>query len=223
MKWEGSLLASPITERISPVPSTANKAITCEILSGLEEKHINMVTGSLGLPCDLGLDQDDNSINLDNVNSEHSARDTSSQHSNPDSPLFGVEEQVTNIQSNCSNNGDIGSSSPQQVYKCNIVRPDRNKNFNKIVHDTRNEQSFVYGLTEDLIISVDEKAKKYVSWAVHDRYDNQKCAEVYELIHKWPHANNKKCQYGIFSLNAVLPEVVESEQERYGEPDKQDN
>ena len=82
---------------------------------------------------------------------------------------------------------------------------------NQIVHDTREGVSKVYGMTEDLIISVDEKEKRYQSYAMHDKDDDKICAEIFELLHRWPSAKSKNCEYGIWCLNTLLPDIVEAE------------
>ena len=99
---------------------------------------------------------------------------------------------------------------PQAVYRKNIRNNQRNLNFGKIVHDTRNEGSVVYGMTDDLIILVDERNCKYTTWAKHDR--GKKCDEILELLNKWPPANSKRCKYGVDTLHTLLPDIVQSEQ-----------
>ena len=82
--------------------------------------------------------------------------------------------------------------------------------FEKIVHDTRNEGSVVYGMTDDLIILVDEKKCKFTSWAKHDR--DKKSDEIVELLQRWPPANPNHCKYGVDTLHTLLPDIVKSEQ-----------
>ena len=98
-------------------------------------------------------------------------------------------------------------------YKCNILKHSRNKSFNKIVHDTRNSESKVYGLSDDVIVLVDELNMKYESWAIHDKEQNERCAEIYNLLHKWPRANSSKCKYGYETLSVILPEIVEHQRQ----------
>ena len=40
-------------------------------------------------------------------------------------------------------------------YRNNILKQNRNKSLNKVVHDTRNGQSKGIGLSDDIIITVD--------------------------------------------------------------------
>ena len=81
----------------------------------------------------------------------------------------------------------------EQQYRQNIKDTRRNTKFTKMVHDTRDGNSKVYGLTDDLIVSVDEKACKYWTWAIHDQ--DKKCNEICEMSHKWPGADAKRCKY----------------------------
>ena len=99
----------------------------------------------------------------------------------------------------------------ERLYKQNIQNKKRNMEYNKIVHDTRDEGSMVYGVTDDLVISVDENNCKYTSWAKHDK--DKRCEEIQHLVERWPEANPKRCKYGIYSLNTILPEIVLSEQQ----------
>ena len=102
----------------------------------------------------------------------------------------------------------IGNTEAQ--YRKNIRNKQRNLTFDKIVHDTRNEGSVVYGMTDDLIILVDEKNCKYSTWAKHDK--DKKCDEILELLQKWPPASHKRCKYGVDTLHTLLPDIVQSEQ-----------
>ena len=74
-------------------------------------------------------------------------------------------------------------------YRINIVDRKRNLKLKKLVHDTRNKQSKVYGLADDIVISVDEINKKYFSWGICDIEDQQEYLEMCELLHRWPAAN----------------------------------
>ena len=98
----------------------------------------------------------------------------------------------------------------EQLYKQNIQSKSRNLEYHKILHDTRNEGSLVYGVTDDLVVSVDEINCKFTSWAKHDK--DKRCEEILQLAERWPEANTKRCKYGIDSLHAVLPDIVLHEQ-----------
>ena len=97
---------------------------------------------------------------------------------------------------------------PDEQYKNNILDDQRNRKYNKIVHDTRNDESRVYGQCDDLIVSVDEKKKRYTSWAIHDRYESTQCQAIYDQLKKWPAANTDKCKYGVETLIMLLPDIV---------------
>ncbi len=47
-----------------------------------------------------------------------------------------------------------------------------------------------------MVICVDENKKLYFTWHVHDKETNNECKEMYELLGRWPKANESKCQYG---------------------------
>ena len=96
-------------------------------------------------------------------------------------------------------------------YRENLRNKDRNKNYSKIVHDTRDGVSKVYGMTDDLIISVDEKMKKYQTYAMHDKKSVKLCKDIYELLCRWPNANPQKCEYGMYCLKTLLPDIVKAE------------
>ena len=79
----------------------------------------------------------------------------------------------------------------------------------------------VYGLTDDIIISVDEINMKYNSWAIHDRSSDEELSEIYNLVHKWPRANSKKCKYGVDTLDIILPDILAHQRQEYmGENDE---
>ena len=80
-----------------------------------------------------------------------------------------------------------------------------------MVHDTRGGKSLVYGLTDDMVFSADEIEMQYQAWGHYDRFDDEKCNEIYQCLQRWPDANPQKCQYGIYTLNSVLTQVVEGE------------
>ncbi len=80
-----------------------------------------------------------------------------------------------------------------------------------MVHDTRKGTSLVYGLTDDMIFSADENEMQYEAWGHYDRFDNEKCNDIYQCLKHWPDANPDKCQYGVDTLNCVLTKVVEGE------------
>ena len=101
----------------------------------------------------------------------------------------------------------------ERIYKCHILDSSRNKDYMKIVHDTRNGESHVYGETDDMIVSVNETKNTYSSWATHDR--DKRSDEIYSLIQKWPSANKKNCDYGMFAIRAVLPDIKKQHQEHY--------
>ncbi len=73
-----------------------------------------------------------------------------------------------------------------------------NKQFHKLIHDSRNGTCKVYGLTDDMIICVDEIKKRSFTWHVQDKEANSECKEIYELLGRWPKANESKCKYGVF-------------------------
>ena len=64
------------------------------------------------------------------------------------------------------------------------------------------------------LVYVDEQKCRYATWAIHDQADDKKCEEMYQLIHKWPSANVKKCEYGVKTLNDFLTEVLEAERKK---------
>ena len=44
----------------------------------------------------------------------------------------------------------------------------------------------MYGITDDIIMSVEEENKKYYTWAMHDTNTNSECQDIKELISRWP-------------------------------------
>ena len=98
--------------------------------------------------------------------------------------------------------------SPEEKYEQNIRDHNRNNMFHKMVHDTRNNGSKVYGQTDDMIIEIDEINQKWESWAIHNREEDKYVDEVMNLIHKWPPAIPSKCEYGVETLDTMLPEIV---------------
>ena len=108
----------------------------------------------------------------------------------------------------------------ENEYLAKVLDRSRNTKFTKIVHDKRDGESKVYGLTDDLIISVDEQQCKYQSYALHDRLEDKVCSEIYELLQKWPSANSSKCRYGVDCLHTLLPEIVMKQRQRASALDK---
>ena len=100
-----------------------------------------------------------------------------------------------------------------KMFKKNIKDRDRNRKYNKIVHDTRNGGSLVFGLTDGIMAPVDEANCKWESWAVHDKDGDAKFEDIVKGLKKWPSANTKWCRYGLDPLHVLLPVIIESEQQ----------
>ena len=126
-------------------------------------------------------------------------------------------DERDNAHSEIGDRVTINNDELEMVYKQNILNHSRNKSYSKIVHDTRNGESKVYGLSDDLIVSVDERKMRYESWAIHDKEENELCAEVHHLLHKWPRANRSKCKYGYETLDIVLTDILDSLRTEDGE------
>ena len=101
----------------------------------------------------------------------------------------------------------------RKQYRLDIMDKKRNLTFKQIVHDTRNQQSKVYGLSDDVVISVDEKNKQYFSWGIIDT--QAEFLDICELLNRWPAAKSKKCTYGVECLHKLLPDIVGSMRKIY--------
>lgn len=64
-------------------------------------------------------------------------------------------------------------------------------------------------MTDDMVVTVDETAKKYECWPIYLKESAEDCNEIYNLIQRWPSAKKSKCDYGIYALNELLDEAVE--------------
>ena len=97
----------------------------------------------------------------------------------------------------------------EKNFMCNIKNVQRNTKYNKIVHDTRNQQSVFYGITDDILVSHDELNKRYETWALHDSKLDEKCEEIIHLTQRWPSASPKHCRDGIDMLHQLLSSIIE--------------
>ena len=204
LKWEESILKSPTLD----TTAKDNPQHTCE------DKAIS---------CDLHIDQTENV----NIEGEDECQDSSDDKTTQDVKDNSVRHD-SSISSDCDggkeeeeNDKPAELDESEMQYRQNILKTNRNKVFHKIVHDTRNGQSMVYGLTDDIIISVDEINMKYNSWAIHDRSSDEELSAIYNLVHKWPRANSKKCRYGVDTLDIILPDILAHQRQEYmGENDE---
>ena len=203
LKWDESILKSPTlgaTDRNNPQPTSSDKGISCDLYCAEIENVNTEVEGEC---------QDNSEEQLHEL-----AQDLTDNYSieHDSSHMPDVGDSV--IRDDESDNTEKIDEAEMQ-YRQNLLRTHRNKSFHKIVHDTRNGQSMVYGLTDDIIISVDEINMKYNSWAVHDRNSDEELSEIYNLVHKWPRANPKKCRYGVDTLDIILPDIVAHQKQEY--------
>ena len=109
------------------------------------------------------------------------------------------------------------STDPETQWNENIMNENRNTRFHKVIHDTRQGNSKVIGMSDDLIICVDEQKKKYNTWYMYDKDTDDDCKEMYKLMYKWPDAQPHKCQYGMKTLDLLLKDIFIRHREN---PDK---
>ena len=211
-----------------------NKATSCDFNTAVE--LVNNSKSTNVAPCDL--DNVGFNVNISAVVNSHGCNGDTHMHSdNHDNSSITVDHnQDTGDGSDESdvdecifhdNEGKVKESATETVntkysrdeaekrYKDNIMNKSRNRAYKKTVHDTRNGQSKVYGLSDDMIISVDEQNKKYESWGIHDKDDDARCDEIFQLLQKWTSASSKRCKYGIDTLNILLPDIIEKERQAY--------
>ena len=187
-----------------------NKATSCDQIDKIDVQ----VNTDYGIGVSIGTD-------LDGFESKMSIMDTSAQVTNDSFNETGVtikDEVILTKQQAQSEKGSIHSGmklSDKQIYVQNMKDKSRNLSFSKMVHDTRNEHSNVYGITDDMIFSVDERKRTNLYWAVHDAKRNKECKEIKELIERWPAANATKCEYGVRCLNKILPDVMKQNRADY--------
>ena len=239
---------TPANMKDKPKRPMTNRAISCDLGSNAESQNVNIAVlnemkdenenidlvqqeTDKDISHNSGIKADEDSKTADvtlfqNVSCENENIEIDSQ-----SDLFQDDSKVEHdIKSHDNDyeasdtlfNSDYScktSESCEDEYSKNIQNYKRNTIFNKIVHDTRDGHSKVYGLTDDLIVSVDEEKKRFESWAIYDKEEVRQCKEIYELLQRWPHAKTKNCKYGVDSLHAVLPDIVKSEREIYADKD----
>ena len=233
--WEQSILQSP-----SELASDCNKDTTagdyeaidnnvnnnkCTDVNGMdasEDKFGNKSgTKSDSLHCYGDSIKDSHSNRSDKSSDTDYSKDESShaKHNKVDVPCDNDSSVLTEPDVNDGTAEAKGKSKTEQkleaAYAVNIMDTGRNKVFTKIVHDTRSGDSKVYGMTEDLIVKVDEQKRRYYSYAIYDKQFDKHILELYDLISKWPRANSGKCTYGYKTLSVVLPDIVASEREHY--------
>ena len=70
-------------------------------------------------------------------------------------------------------------------------------------------------MTSDMMVTVDENKCKYSSYAIYDKEFDVFCANLFDLINKWPRADESKCKYGVKTLRDLLPDIIASERKTY--------
>ena len=126
-----------------------------------------------------------------------------------DGKIGSYNGEEDDVRTTCSGTStQNGQDDKEEQYRKRLLNPNRNKTFMKIVHDRRNEESKVYGQTDDLIIEVDEVKMKYQAYAIHDKERNRDCQRIFNLLQQWPDAIHSKCQYGVDTLRVMLPDIV---------------
>ena len=197
-RWEDSIVNRLTPCSVAQPPSVISRSTLCDI-SGTSLEKVNKNTAC----------QTENELCV-NASTCTDSDDCDSEDYNAienlDTP-DGTSDK-DNVEECARCNKELSS---EEQYRQNILDKDRNKQFHKIVHDTRNDGSVVYGLTDDVIFSIDEINKRYETWAIHDRISDKKCEKVFQLIHQWPAARPQKCQYGVDTLELILPDVMEQQ------------
>ena len=196
LKWEESILKTPTTCDTSvgtnPQPASADKGIECDL--SIESDEVTDVN----IEVDNGYHDNHGELSQEITNGKQdSSRSDDGNSEGEDSPM---PETVDESEMN---------------YRQNILKQNRNKSFSKVVHDTRNGHSKVIGISDDIIITVDEIDMRYNTYAIHDRNCDEECGELYYLVHKWPRANPKKCRYGVDTLDIMLPDIVAQLRKEY--------
>ena len=100
---------------------------------------------------------------------------------------------------------DIPDDMIHQFWR-NICDVSRNKSFIHIVHEK--SKGKVFGITDDLIIRIDERKRKSSSIPI----DKKEASELHELIKNAPAADPQKCKYGYQTLPRLLPSIIEKHQ-----------
>ena len=180
--------------------------LNCRIDAHVNTDHTmstNIATDVDGLECDTtDADTCRQDININDKQTEETRTDQ-------------TDISQPTVEASRKPNGRKKLSHDEQIYRENIMDKRRNLNFTKIVHDTRNEQSKVYGITDDMIFSVDENNKKYFTYAMHDAKGDKVCRDIKEMIERWPSAKPAKCEYGVWCLKTLLPDILKSNRESY--------
>ena len=223
-EWQKSILeqSSPTLMNEKHTGDMVNKAISCD-LGTTTEPYVNKVSEPDGeLCCDR---TDESKIDVQELereckcNNDSIAKmsDTEVSLAQDDTHCSGSDasnDSVDTSKGNEENNdGQKGikthHSEATDNFNRNIMDRKRNLKYHKIVHDVRDGQSQVYGQTDDMIILVDEKNRKYDTWAINDR--DKKCDEIYEVLQRWPSAKPDRCRYGVDTLNLLLPDILQRE------------
>ena len=180
--------AKPFTESTGVSICKTSRATTCKLDSVDDQQHVNIDTldsvpeGGCYEQSDLNSDNcNDDGVTVDDI--EH-----------------GEDNMGMNYIQECESN------EKEFIQKINDSM--RNRAYTKVVHDTRNGQSKVYGMTDDIVVSHDVLNKTYNTWAIHDKEQDERCEEIIQLITRWPSACPKQCKDGIDMINQILPDIV---------------
>ena len=170
--------------------SMINRSTSCDISTITEEQFVN------------------NDKNFGSTNDQNTGSSNLVLCTDYSTPIIDNMHEKSASVEDCEDNLSLNSDNSEKDFICKVKDSARNKSYKKVVHDTRNGQSKLYGLTDDIVVCHDITNRTYNTWAVHDRQHDALCEEIIQLIQRWPSANSKHCKDGIDTISMILPDIV---------------